>query len=168
MPVYYIFPVIGLSIYIPEQIKNYGKDLKPILYGAICLQLIIFLFFSSAKHFLQFYYPEPTETEIVDAREIDKIVREHNIENSFSTFSFNSFGLSRKSAKNNIDFNIGGFVERNQLDITPYINDFNNKRFSVIVGGFDYPAVKEAISNNYYLYKRIGGIAVYLPKPDKQ
>jgi len=163
MPVYYIFTVIGLSIYIPEQIKNYGKDLKPILYVAICMQLIIFLFFSSTKHFLKFYYPEPTETEIVDAREIDKIVREHDIENSFTTFSFNSFGLSRKSAKNNIDFNIGGFAETNQLDLTPYINDFNNKRFSVIVGGFDYPEVKKAITNNYYLYKLIGGTTVYLP-----
>ena len=164
MPVYYIFPVIGLSIYIPEQIKNYGKDLKPLLYGAICLQLIIFLFFSSTKHFLRFYYPEPTETEVSDAREIDKIVHEHDINNSFATFSFNSFGLSRKSAKNTFDFNLSYLAEMNRLDLKPYINDFNNKRFSVIIGSFDYPGVKEAIENNYYLHKLIGGTPVFLPK----
>ena len=165
MPVYYIFPVIGLAVYLAEQLKNYSKKISSAVYGAVCVQLIIFLLFSSTVHFFRFYYPEPTETDIADAREIDKIVREHNIENSFSTFSFNSFGLSRKSAKNTFDFNLSYLAEMNRLDLNPYINDFSKKRFSVIVGGFNYPGVNEAIDKNYYIYKQIGGTAVFLPKP---
>src|SRR4030095_9043363 len=167
MPVYYVFIVIGLSILIPELIISYFDHKIPaIIYLAICFQLIIFQLFTSQKHFLKFYYPEPGDKDIQEAREIEQIVSFNGIENSLVTFSWSSYGISKQSAKFHFDFNHGYLVQMGVLNLTPYINDFNKKRFSVIVGGFDYPETKEAILKNYYLFKTIGETPVYLPRKD--
>lgn len=110
-----------------------------------------------------FYYPEPTETEISEAREIDKIVRKNGNENSFVTFSWNSYGLSIESAKFHFDFNNDYLTQMNLLDLTPYVNDINNMGYSVMDGEFEYPEIQKILSKNYFLYKLVGNTSVYLP-----
>ena len=165
MPVYYIFTFIGLSVFIPELILKYRNSFSVTVIDTLLLaQLLIFLLIPSKIDTLKFTYNKPTKNQIEEAKEIDSIVKENGIERSFVTFSRSSFGLSPQSAPNDFDFIHGYLLDKNKLNIEPYIQDFNNKEFSVIVGGLEYPRLKEAIEKNYYLYKIIGNTPIYLPR----
>jgi hypothetical protein len=126
--------------------------------------LTVFLLAPSSKDIFKFTYFKPTKEQIEESSKIDSIIRSKGAENSFVTFSRSSFGLSTQSAPYFFDFVHGYLLGKNRLDTEPYIRDFDNKKFSIIVGSIDYPVLKDAIDRNYYLYKIIGDTPLYLPK----
>ena len=161
--VYFTFIFAALAILMGEIIIKFNLRNSLPVNILILFQLLVFLTYPSKNDFMKITYNKPSQEMISEAAEIESIIKSHGTEKSFVTYSWNSFGLSKESAVNFFDFNKGYLVEKNKLNLQPYINDFNSKKFSVIAGGLDLPVLHDALIKNYYLYKMVGNTPIYLP-----
>lgn len=164
--VYFMFIFPPLAVFLGEMIIKYNLKERLFVHLCILIQLVILLLYPSKVDALKFTYIKPTSQMKNEAAEIESIIKNAGVERSFVTFSWSSFGLSKESAGNLLDFKLGYLIESGKLNPKPYLDDFDKKRFSVIVGGLDLPQLHEGLLKNYYLYKVIGNTPVYLPKKE--